>query len=110
VLTDAILASAYRSHLVNDASSAAAPGDFFVSALDLTDKSFPVWLEDEVAVCEPPSIADSNNLKDTRQERKLVDGLESPCRRPERDDGGDADGGHGVLVLNFVPLPRPGQP
>ena len=42
MLTDAILASAYRSHLVNDASSAAAPGDFFVSALDLTDKSFPV--------------------------------------------------------------------
>ena len=32
--------------------------------------------------------------------------LERPYRRPERDEAGDADGGHGVLVLNFCPLPR----
>lgn len=36
----------------------------------------------------------------------LVMYLDGTYYRPERDDGGDTDGGHGVLVLNFVPLPR----
>lgn len=64
--------------------------------------------------CRWPELAGKENpcsfmYLNSSEEQDVKHGLmylDGTYYRPERDDGSDTDGGHGVLVLNFVPLPR----